>query len=65
MGGEDVQSRNPNPIPMVQGTCKIDNLFDANGLDDNGKENGKNVKGPWEDEDNADAPCWKKQKGDT
>ena len=75
MGGEDVQSRNrqawdriiqsvPNPFPMVQVTGKIVNLSDANGPDDNGKEKGKNVKGSWEDEDNADAPCWKKQKGD-
>ena len=32
---------------------------DANGTDDKGKK----VKGSWEDENNVEASCWKKQKG--
>ena len=73
-GGEDVQSRKrqawdrifksvPKPFPVGQVTGKIDSLSDANDTDDNGKEKGKKVKGSWEDEDNVDSSCWKKQKG--
>ena len=44
---------------MMQVTGAIDSLSDANGTDDKGKK----VKGCWEDEDNVEAPLWKKQKG--
>ena len=62
--GSSSQSRIRSP--WCKSTGKIVNLSDANGPDDNGNgtEEGKNVKGSWEDEDNADAPCWKKQKED-
>ena len=67
MDREDGQSRSrqawerifqsvPKPFPMAQVTCKTDSLSDANGTDDKGKK----VKGSWEDEDNAEASCWKK-----
>ena len=53
----------PNPFTVVPVTGEIDKLFDANGPDDwakggneKGKEEGKNVKGSWEDEDNVEAP---------
>ena len=70
MDREDGQSRSrqawdrifqsvPKPFPMMQVTGKIDSLSDANGTDDKGKK----VKGSWEDEDNVEASCWKKQKG--
>ena len=49
----------PKPFPMAQVTGKIDSLSDANGTDDKGTQ----VKGSWEDEDNVEASCWKKQKG--
>ena len=74
MDREDGQSRRrhawdrifqtvPKPFTMGQVTGQIDSLSDANGTDDNGKEKGKKVKGSWEDEDNVEASCWKKQTG--
>ena len=70
MDREDGQSRSrqpwdrifqsvPKPFPVAQVTGKIDSLSDANGTNDKGKK----VKGSWEDEDNVEASCWKKQKG--
>ena len=43
------------PFPMAEVTAKTD----ASGTDDKGKK----VKGSWEDENNVEASCWKKQKG--
>ena len=66
MDREDGQSRSrqawdrnfqsvPKPFPMAEVTGKTD----ANGTGDKGKK----VKGSWEDENNVEASCWKKQKG--
>ena len=66
MDREDGQSRSrqawdrifqsvPKPFPMAEVTGKTD----TNSTDDKGKK----VKGSWENENNVEASCWKKQKG--
>ena len=66
MEREDGQSRSrqawdrifqsvPKPFPMAEVAVKTD----TNSTDDKGKK----VKGSWENENNVEASCWKKQKG--